>query len=184
MIAPPLYPSRKCWTRAEYEHLIDLGAFTTRDRLELIEGEILEKMPQNEPHEAGIMFCTEILGDIFRAGYVVRAQLPLSLGANSVPEPDFAVVNGRSRDFVQRRPTSAVLIVEVSDSSLAYDRTTKAKLYARAAVPEYWILNLNERILEVYRKPVGTEYTERTDYDETQTVTLNGQTVAVKDLLP
>ncbi len=184
MIAPPPYPSRKCWTRAEYEHLIELGVLTTHDHLELIEGEILEKMPQNEPHTTGLLLCTEVVRAIYSRGHVIRIQAPFNVGAKSVPEPDLAIVEGSIRDFSKTHPFRAVLLVEVSDSTLTYDRTTKAKLYARAAVPDYWILNLNERILEVYRKPVGTEYTERTDYDETQSVMLNGQAVAVKELLP
>ena len=177
-------PRPKLWTRKEYEHLIDLGAFDPEQRLELIEGEIIEKMPQNEPHELGIMLCTEALRRIFQDGYVVRAQLPLSVGTKSVPEPDFAVVEGTVRDFAKMRPSSALLIIEVSDSTLLYDRTTKARIYARAFVPQYWILNLNERVLEVSITPVRGAYTERKTYAETESVLLNGQSIAIKDLLP
>ena len=99
-------------------------------------------------------------------------------------EPDFAVVRGTVRDFAKERPSSALLIIEVSDSTLLYDRTTKSRIYARAFVPEYWILNLNERVLEVRLTPVKGTYTERKDYTETESVTLNGQSIAVKDLLP
>ncbi len=184
LLEPAPTPTRKCWTRAEYERFIDRGAFTPEARLELIEGEILEKMPQGIPHSNGIGALQETFNRVFPAGYWVRVQSPFPVGTKSVPEPDVAVVIGNWRDYRDHQPEAALLIVEVSDTSLEYDRTVKAKLYARAAVPDYWILNLNERILEVYRTPVGTEYTEQTDYDETQTVTLNGQTVEVKDLLP
>ena len=177
-------PRRKQWTRAEYEHFINIGAFTTRDRLELIEGDLLEKMSQNGPHAISIALLTRLIGTSIGANEYLRVQLPFAIGRRSMPEPDFAIVTGNPRDHVETHPETATLIIEVSDSTLTYDRTTKVKLYARAAVPEYWILNLNERVFEVYRKPVGTEYTERNDYDETQSVLLNGQTVAVKDLLP
>ncbi len=177
-------PRRKQWTRAEYEHFINIGAFTTQDRLELIEGDLLEKMSQNGPHSSAIVRLTRLLVLATSPQEMVRVQLPFAIGERNMPEPDFAIVTGDPQDYEKNQPETATLIIEVSDSTLTYDRTTKAKLYARAAVPDYWILNLNERILEIYRNPVGTEYTEQTDYDETQTVTLNGQTVEVKDLLP
>jgi Uma2 family endonuclease len=105
-----------------------------------------------------IHLALEVLRRIFSTGYTLRGQAPLALDEHSEPESDIAVVEGAIRDFVSAHPQTAVLVVEVADSTLQYDRTTKARLYARNSIPEYWIVNLQERRLEVYRHPVSDEY--------------------------
>ena len=175
--------TRKLWTRTEYERFVRLGAFDPEQRLELIEGEIVEKTPQNVPHATAIVLCTRLLSQKMGADEYLRVQLPLAVGERSLPEPDFAIVRGDPRGN-PHHPEVATLVIEVSDSTLLYDRTTKARIYARALVPEYWILNLNERVLEVYLTPVKGAYSERRNYAETESVLLNGQSIAVKDLLP
>jgi Uma2 family endonuclease len=85
----------------------------------------------------------------------VRAQLPLALSDYDEPFPDLAVVSGSPRDYLAQHPTSALLVVEVSEASLKTDREVKGSLYASAGIPEYWILNLRERVLEVYREPAA-----------------------------
>jgi Uma2 family endonuclease len=112
----------------------------------------------------------------------------------SEPEPDVAIIAGNVRDYVDAHPTTATLIVEVADTSLAYDRTIKASLYARAGVADYWIVNLIERQLEVYRRPTrdaaqpyGFGYAEMTVYTAAERVTplaLPLASVAVADMLP
>jgi len=88
-------------------------------------------------------------------------QLPLALGPYSEPEPDVAVVEGTIDDYVEAHPSTAVLVVEVADASLQFDRTRKAALYARAGIPDYWIVNLLDGVLEVHRQPEGDAYRER-----------------------
>ena len=147
------FPPRKRWTRAEYDHLIELGILTPDNRLELLEGEIVRKMPQKAPHSAGVYRVTKAMNRVFAEGYMVRVLSPLALGERSEPEPDVAVVAGSVADFETKQPTTALLVIEVSDTTLRVDRTTKSSLYARAGIAEYAILNLNDRTLEVRRRP-------------------------------
>ena len=123
--------------------------------LELIGGEVYEKMPMNSPHASGVSAVEEALRVILPIGQYIRTQSALTAGDDSQPLPDVAVVQGAWRDYTQHHPVTATLIVEVSDTTLASDRALKGGLYARAAVPEYWILNLRERALEVYRDPIA-----------------------------
>ena len=139
------------WTREEYEKMVSAGVFHPEDRLELVNGEILEMAPQSSPHATAISLVSEALSTVYTPGFVLRVQVPIALGEASEPEPDIAVVRGQPRDYLAHHPTTAALIVEVSDSSLGYDREHKKGLYAASGIPEYWILNLIDRRLEVYR---------------------------------
>lgn len=152
------------WTREEYERLASSGAFPPEARMELIEGVIYDMAAQNSLHATGYRLVHEALRSVFlvESGCDIRGQLPLALGEDSEPEPDVAVVRGGIRDFRDSHPTTAILVVEVADSSLLHDRKRKIPLYARAGIPEYWILNLIRRTLEVYREPCDAAYLSRT----------------------
>ena len=187
-------PNQKRWTRAEYERFVEMGAFTRDDRIELLEGVLVEKMPQNPPHSFGVLNLEEALKQIFTQGYIVRTQMPLALGADSEPEPDIAVVTGSLRDYLQAHPTTAALVVEIADSSAWIDRKAKSRLYARAGIPEYVILNLPKRRLEVRRNP-GATAENADEFDYADVVLLTGKQkwspllapdahIAVADLLP
>ena len=143
----------KRWSRHAYDEMIKAGIFGPEERVELIEGEIVEMSPQDPPHSVGVLVVEEALRRAFPVGFHVRAQLPLALDDDSEPEPDLAVVRGDIRDYVANHPATAVLIVEVAHSTLDYDRRRKARIYARAGIPEYWIVNVLERVVEVYREP-------------------------------
>ena len=149
-------PVRYDWTVNEFEKLFDLGFFAPDARLELIEGEIWKKMTQNEPHAVALSLTEFVISGVFANCYT-RNQQPLLLGDNSKPEPDLAVVTGAPRDYLASHPTTAELVIEISDATLRADQTTKAALYARAGVAEYWIVNLVERTLEVRRQPSPME---------------------------
>jgi Uma2 family endonuclease len=140
------------WTRQEYDRMIDAGILGPSDRVELIEGEIIEMSPQKPPHAVCVQLAEVALRRAFREGFHTRVQLPLAL-ADSEPEPDLAVVRGSIRDYLAEHPTTAVLVVEVADATLDYDRRRKARVYARAGIPEYWLVNLVDRVVEVYREP-------------------------------
>jgi len=149
---------RRRFTREEYYRLAEIGFFQG-ERVELIEGEIVKMSPISPFHGEVLTLLAERLWQLFGEGYRVRVQLPLSLG-DSEPEPDIAVVPGKAGDYVHAHPTTALLVVEVAQTSLEYDREVKAPLYARAGIPEYWIVNLDGQCIEVYRDPapMGESY--------------------------
>jgi len=141
------------WTRLEYERLIDAGLFRPGEHLELLAGHLVVREPQGSLHATAIGLVEDALRACFGSGWVVRVQMPIALDDESEPEPDIAVVPGARRDYELAHPARPVLLVEVSESSIDQDRGDKAGLYARAWVPEYWILNLVSRSLEVRREP-------------------------------
>jgi Uma2 family endonuclease len=142
----------KHWRRVEYERLVDLGVFEG-EPLELIGGQLIVAEPKGSPHAAAVGMVGDALRAALPPGWVVRMQDPVSLDDESVPEPDVAVVPGRHVDYRHAHPARAALIVEVAESSLAFDRKQKGSLYARAGIAEYWIVNLEDRVVEVYRDP-------------------------------
>jgi Uma2 family endonuclease len=141
------------WTRIEYDRLIELGIFRPGDKVELLGGQLRVSEPQNSPHATAICLAEEALRPAFAGGWSIRVQMPIALDEVSEPEPDLTVVPGRPRDYLADHPARPVLVVEVADSSLAIDREHKGSLYARARLPECWIVNLVERVVEVYREP-------------------------------
>jgi Uma2 family endonuclease len=141
------------WTTEQYLALVDEGVLGPDDRVELLEGVIVSMAPQNVPHAAGVFRVHQALQRALGERALVRVQLPLALGTHSVPEPDAAVVSGRIPDYDRAHPTSALLVVEVADSSLKQDRLTKRAIYAAAEIPEYWIVNLPDDCVEVRREP-------------------------------
>jgi Uma2 family endonuclease len=148
---PPVRTRR--FRRVEYERLTEMGFFRPGERLELIDGYLLVREPQGSPHATAVQLTSDALRAAFGRGWYVRSQFPVALDDDSEPEPDVAVVRGQPRDYRDAHPSECVLVVEVSESSLAFDRQYKASLYARAGVAEYWIVNLIERVLEVRRYP-------------------------------
>ncbi len=181
------------WTREEYDRMIDAGILTTQDKVQLIEGEIVAMTPQNSPHATTVSLAYQILRGAASDQHCVRSQLPLALGSDSEPEPDLAVVTGTPNDYWKAHPTTALLVIEVADSSLALDRKEKARVYARAGIPEYWIINVEERCIEVHRNPAVQEqpqaeprYLTRTVHNPGESITpiaLPRLSVAVNDLV-
>ena len=180
---------RHLFTRDEYHALSDI----LRDRhVELLEGEIIEMAPIGPSHAAITQPLTDLIAKAFGPGFSVRSQTPVALGDErnaSEPEPDVAVVAGSWRDYLSRQPGPAdiKLIVEIADSSLSYDRTIKAALYATAGIPEYWIVNLLERQLEVYREPGEAGYAAVSNYlagGSVEPLFAPGSNVVVTDFMP
>lgn len=143
--------------RVEYERLVDIGFFGPEERLELVGGVLVVREPQGSRHATGIRGVETMLRRVFGAGWDVRSRLPIALDDESEPEPDVAVVPGTYRDYRDAHPTRPLLIVEIADAGLTFDRTDKASLYARARVADYWIANVTEGVLEVHRDPVPSE---------------------------
>jgi Uma2 family endonuclease len=174
------------WTRRQYEQMVDAGVLTTDDRVELLDGYIVPMSPQNSRHATTVELCRRALEKTCPASMVVRAQFPLALGSVSEPEPDVAVVPGALEDYVDKHPTEALLVVEVADSSLAKDRAQKRLLYARHGIPEYWLVNLIDQHLEVYRDPASGDYKSKTTLERSDAVTprFADADLSVADLIP
>lgn len=147
---------RRKFTKEEYYRMAEMGFFSGQ-KVELIDGEVIVMSPKRTPHFTSVWLGSHILEQAFGEGFVVRSQGPLDLGELGEPEPDVAIVKGTARDYALAHPKTAVLILEVADTSLDYDRTTKASLYAKAGIPEYWVLNLQDYRIEVFRKPAPME---------------------------
>src|SRR5919109_2157297 len=142
----------KRWRRVEYQRLVDVGAFD-REPLELIGGQLIVAEPKGSEHAAAVDMAYVALLAAIPAGWTVRGQNPVALDDESAPEPDLAVVAGPPADFRHAHPTRPALVIEVAESSLQFDRVTKGSLYARAGIVDYWIVNLEDRVVEVYRDP-------------------------------
>ncbi len=183
----------KRWRREEYDRLVDLGAFHG-EPIELIGGELIVAEPQGSYHASAVSAADYALRAALAGGWIVRAQAPVSLDDESEPEPDLAVVPGRPADYRHAHPARPALAVEVAESSLRFDRERKGSLYARAGVPEYWIVNLVDRVLEVYRDPApdpsasfgwGYRSVERlTDAARVTPIAVPAAAIAVADLIP
>jgi Uma2 family endonuclease len=144
-------PRNMLWTVDQFHYLGDLGMFEGR-RAMLIDGVIVEEGPMNPPHAIAATKTEDTIRDAFGRGYHVRVAKPLVLGQATDPEPDVAVVVGKAGDYTAH-PTTAALVVEVSDSSLRYDTTVKVGVYAAGGIAEYWVVDVNGRQLLVYRDP-------------------------------
>jgi Uma2 family endonuclease len=182
------------WTRAEYDRLIELGAFQSGERLELIDGFLVLREPQGVRHATGIRRVLAALRRALGPDWQIDSQLPLALDATSEPEPDVSVVAGNAGTYRDAHPARPLLVVEVADSSYRIDHEFKTSLYARAAVPECWVVDLQRAVVEVHRTPeqsetapYGWRYTNVDTVGPASTITplLAPRTaIAVADLLP
>lgn len=190
---PPPVPVRR-FTVAEYRRLVETGILGEGDRVELLEGWIVPKMVHNPPHDNAIELADQLLRERLPPGWSLRIQSAIST-SDSEPEPDLAIVRGSPRERRSRHPEphELGLVVEVAESSLDIDRDTKARLYARAGIATYWIVNLVDRQVEVLTSPSGPAdepgYAEQRIYDIGDRVpfVLDGQPIAdlaVDDLMP
>ena len=156
-------------------------------RWELIEGELINKMGQNAPHSGILGFLTVWL--IGLLGFRVRCQLPIVVNASDQrlndPQPDIAVLREWKPEYHQRQPRidELSLIIEVSDTSSRIDLSTKARLYARSGVPEYWVVDIANRRVVIHRQPEGDTYTQIEYKTEGQSLTLSGSELAISHLL-
>ncbi|MEO6810157.1 MAG: Uma2 family endonuclease [Isosphaeraceae bacterium] len=190
---PPV-PVRR-FTVDEYHRMIQTGILGPNDRVELLEGWIVPKMPRKPPHDAIVsLILNRVLAPRLPDGWFARGQSAITT-ADSEPKPDLAVVRGAERDYLTRHPEPAdmALVIEVSDTTLASDRSLKVRLYASAAIPVYWIVNLVDLRIEVFTNPTGPatspSYRTRQDFGPADLVPLiiDGQDlgpIAGRDLLP
>jgi Uma2 family endonuclease len=179
---------------AEYHRMIQADILNEEDKVELLEGYVVLEMPRNPPHDSTIQGTQKRLFRLLPSGWDVRIQSAITL-ADSEPEPDLTIVRGDETTYRTRHPTPADIgvVVEVANSSLDRERIDQGRIYARASIPIYWIVNLVDGQVEVYLAPAGPTamptYAQRQDYPRGTNVPLGlgGVTVAsvpVTDLLP
>jgi len=145
------------WTRVEYDRLIDLGVFQPGERLELLDGWLVVREPQSTGHSSAIRRVLAVLRRTLGDAWQIDSQLPVALDDLSEPEPDVFVVAKDPNDYREAHPSHPLLIVEVAESSYRIDHEYKASLYARASVPEYWIVDLVHEAVEIHREPVESQ---------------------------
>jgi len=188
--APPPFPIAR-FSVEQYHRMIESGAFTEDDRLELLEGWVVRKMAKGPAHEYTTGQTDALLRERLPAGWHVRNQAPITLH-ESEPEPDLSVVRGSRSDYRHQHPRAGdiALVVEVSDTTLTTDRL-KSRTYAAEGIPEYWIVNLAERCVEVHRRPTtsGEGYGDRKVFGQGAEIpfVVDGHDcgrVAIADLLP
>jgi len=154
------YLPQRRWTVNEYHRMLEAGILTAGDRVELLDGHIIEMVPQEPPHAS----TTSIVGNdfvvLFAGKAWVRQQLPITIAPDSEPEPDIAVVKHDPQRYRHRHPIpgDVYLLVEVADSTLNYDRDRKATVYAQANISEYWVIDVKQQQLLIFRKPQGDTY--------------------------
>ncbi len=181
------------WTKAEYYRLGKFRFFHGQ-RVELLEGRIILQSPMTPLHAYSMTMIRELLTPLLPTELDLRGRMPLDLGKATEPEPDYALVVDTIRQQMIAHPTSAVLVIEVADSSLDYDRRRKGSLYARAGIADYWIVNLVDNRVEVCRDPIpdssaryGHRYASRVDLVPPATIAplaLPGIVIPVASLLP
>ena len=177
-------PQRKIWTREEFARLSDLFP---AQRCELIEGDLIDKMGQKPPHAYLITLLNAIFSQLYPG--LVRVQLPIALpdphGITSEPEPDLAVLRGQgaAAEFLRRHPgpEDIALLIEVADSTFQFDRETKARLYARSGVEQYWIVDIQNRRMVVLQGP-GDEYKSVTIVEGGEKLRFGASVIAVQSL--
>ncbi|MEG4074571.1 Uma2 family endonuclease [Microcoleus sp. Pol14C2] len=178
----------------QYHAIIQAGILTDDDSVELLEGWLVFKMPKNPPHRVTTRLVRAALENILPRGWYVDSQEPITL-SNSEPEPDIVVVRGDTRQYLDRHPGAEdiALIIEVSDTTLQRDRTVKKRIYARAGIAIYWIVNLVEGLVEVYSQPLveveQPDYSQRLDFGRSAVIPIIIEGIeiggiAVNSLLP
>lgn len=188
----PVWPVHR-FSVAQYRRWTEIGRFSEDDNIELLEGWIVDKMAKNPPHDSRVMWTQSVLQRVLSTGWHCRNQCSLET-PDSVPEPDLAIVRGSILDYQQRHPQApdTALVIEVADTSVAIDRA-KRHIYARAGIPEYWIINLVEAQVEVFKTPHVTG--RNADYQHEEilgrldqiTLAIPGeqtQRIAVADFVP
>lgn len=188
MATPWRVPEPRRFSRKEYYRMYEAGLFRD-ERVELLDGEIIAMSPQNNPHASTVARINNLLIPLLSGKSSVRVQLPIRLAPRSEPEPDFAICTLDPDDYAAGHPTPAdiLLLIEVADASLAFDRKRKRQAYARAGIREYWIVNIPERCLEISLRPdanAGRYRVARRARVGDSPGLPDGTAVAVRDLVP
>jgi len=176
----------RLFTFEEYYRLAEVGVLRPDERVELVEGEIVLKSPQDPKHARAISWCNNLFSQAFGETHLVRVQLPIRIGSKSELEPDLSLLLKSRAVALEEHPTTVDFVLEVANTSLKFDRGEKQRLYALASIPEYWIVNVRDRMVEVYRDPQGTKYADcfrRLPGEVLELLRLPGQPFPVTTLL-
>lgn len=174
----PIDPSLQApLTVDQYHRMIEAGILGEDDRVELLEGVLIEMTPQGRPHARFLSRFTALAVPALGPDYRVRVQLPLTLPPYGEPEPDISIVRREDDESLEHHPQAALLVVEVASESLRRDRMVKARVYARHGVPEYWVANVEDQVIEVHRDPEPEAERYRSHH-----VVRRGERVAPRDL--
>jgi hypothetical protein len=183
-------PPRKRWTREEYEALS--AVTVSQEKLELIEGDLISKMGKKRPHVIALNLLRGWLVSIFGLPFV-NSEAPIDVSdednRTNEPEPDLIVLNRHESEFLRSnpRPADLLLVIEIADTTLGFDLTTKARLYARAEIAEYWVLDISGRRMIVHRDPFQGQYRTVSAYEENESVApfaASSSELLLRDLIP
>ena len=160
---------------AEWKKLGEANIFPPESRLELINGEIIEMAPIGSHHASHLKRLNKLFSGLIQESVIIAVQDPLQLGDSSEPEPDFMLLHPSSDFYYENHPVASdvFLLIEIAESSLKFDQNQKLRLYALHNVPEYWLLNVNDACLEVYRQPYNGLYAEKTTLRAGNKITLS-----------
>ena len=155
-----VFLKRKSFTVEEYHQLAEVGILKPTDRVELINGDIITMTPIKSPHAGMVNRLSRIMNNLLNGQATICPQNPITIRDNSEPEPNVVIAHYRDDDYESNHPTpeNIYLLIEVSDTTLEKDREVKHPLYASAGIPEYWIINLIDRQIEIHRQPKNGEY--------------------------
>ncbi|NUN63625.1 Uma2 family endonuclease [Pseudanabaena biceps] len=173
-IEQELEPQIHLWTVADYHQMIEAGVLDEDDRVELLEGKIVCMSPQRPFHAASVQRSSRLLFKLLSDRAEIRIQLPVTLGNDSEPEPDIAVVRLDANEYSFRHPEAPdiYLLIEVADWTISKDRKQKARIYSKNQVLEYWILDLQKRQVYIFRQPDEGTYREELILNSTDTFNL------------
>jgi Uma2 family endonuclease len=177
------------WTVKEYHKLGEMGFFHPEERVELLSGNIIKMSAKGTAHTSATRRTASVLRDLLGNQAAIYTQDPIALDDNSEPEPDIAVVRIDPFDYATHHPTPSevYLIIEVADSSITFDREIKAKAYARAGIADYWVLNVGDRQLHVFREPTENGYQSEVILGETASISpieFPAFNIAIQAMLP
>ncbi len=176
-------PALRRFSVAEYHKMIGAGILTPSDRVELLEGWIVKKMPQNPPHSGSVGRATRCLSRILPDDWSLRIQCPITL-SDSEPEPDVVVARGPEGSYDKRHPKPAdiAIIMEIADTSLLEDRRYKGALYAQKKIAQFWLINVSKRKIEVHTRPRGGRYQRMVEFGDKESVPLTLDGVKIADI--
>ncbi|TRX55957.1 Uma2 family endonuclease [Fulvivirga sp. M361] len=183
----PIQPSRRLINVEEYYSMAEAGILTDKDRVELIHGEILEMSPIGSRHASVVMRMNNVLSELIKKDAIVNIQNPIRINDLNEPEPDITLLKYQNDYYADHhpQPKDVRIVIEVSDSTYAYDKEIKLPLYASARLPEYWIINLEKSEIEVYKTPSGNRYKkmEIFYYDDEIRIDFCSRLIKVKSLI-